>query len=297
MGLNKDSSGWNRLPLWERRLRGRLWWAAYVMDKWAYLGAGMPSHIKSEDFDVPPPTLSKLPPFVSNPDAIPIASDSDPLSVEYHFYHLVHLTIIISDTVDTFYTLRAISQTAKDFPRSLELAKPLRTRLRSWKDAFSLSLPDHRIELDGTPSLKLAYIVATMTLFRALLRPLETQDVLSEELKSGRAALLTGAKECSKEAIEFVEGLSHGVWDAFWHSWSRANFAMASSFLMRVCVNVTSAAEKQEVKDLVLRWRRVLRPGSGAAGNSMMSLALLRLEGSIFEGLLESGGSISDDRA
>lgn len=52
---------------------------------------------------------------------------------------------------------------------------------------------------------------------------------------------------------------------------------------MRLLINATSPAEKQEIKTLILRWRRVLRLGSGNAGNGMMSLALLRLEGSLME--------------
>lgn len=58
---------------------------------------------------------------------------------------------------------------------------------------------------------------------------------------------------------------------------------------MRVYVNVTSAAEKEDFKEFVMRWRRALRPGCGNAGNGMMGLALLRLEGSLREGLLDIG--------
>jgi hypothetical protein len=68
---------------------------------------------------------------------------------------------------------------------------------------------------------------------------------------------------------------------------------MASSFLMRVYINITSTVEKEDFKELVMRWRRALRPGSGNAGNGMMGLALLRLEGSLREGIL----GIEDHRA
>jgi len=256
------------------------------------LGAGMPSHIKTEDFDVRPPLICNAASSISSSTAF----SNDPFSVEPHFYHLTKLTLIVADIVETYYTIRARSRTSKDFSLSLELAKPLRIRLREWKDEFAKSIPEVQrdassgIELDGNPSLKLAYIIATMTLYRALLRPLENATLCNEDLshlQSGREAVLMGAKACSKEAIDFAEGLGSGAWDAFWHSWSSANFAMASSFLVRVSVNVATPAEKDEVRDLVLRWRRVLRPGSSASGNGMMGLALLRIEGSLREGLLE----------
>lgn len=223
IGLSVDSSRWSRLPVWERRLRGRLFWAAYVMDKWAMLGAGMPSHIKSEDFDVRPPTLFSPAADISSSRDFP----DDPLSVEPHFYHLTTLTMIVADIVDTYYTTRARSRTSKNFSLSLELAKPLRIRLREWKVEFAKSMPEHQqdasteIELDGNRSLKLAYIIATMTLYRALLRPLENAVLCGEDLShlnSGREAVLMGAKACSKEAIDFAESLGPGAWDAFWHS-------------------------------------------------------------------------------
>lgn len=321
IGLSQDSSTWTSLPPWERRLRGRLWWAVYIMDKWSFLGAGMPSHIKSEDFDMPPPILSSESGCDHRPSS-PSSDAPDCLSVGHHFYHLVQLTIILSDIVDAFYTVRATSLTADNFPLSLELAKPLHSRLKAWKDCYSLSISPtssrsgRDIELDGNPALGFAYIVATMTLFRALLRPLDKGNFGDgmdgddeNRLYMERKTVLIDATECSKEAIEFIEGLNHGVWDAFWHGCkyllrfdgpfaipllrtklgSRANFAMASSFLMRVYVNITSAAEKEEFKELVMRWRRALRPGSGNAGNGMMGLALLRLEGSLREGILDIG--------
>jgi hypothetical protein len=229
IGLSQDSSTWTRLPPWERRLRGRLWWAVYVMDKWSFLGAGMPSHVKSEDFDIPPPILSSESNCDHRPSS-PSSDASDYLSVGPHFYHLVQLTIILADIVDAFYTVRATSLTAQNFLLSLELAKPLQSRLKSWKDRFSVSIPPTSygsgsdIELDGNPALGFAYIVATMTLFRALLRPLGRGDFGDEmdgddgnRMHREREAVLIEAKKCGNEAIEFIENLNHGVWDAFWH--------------------------------------------------------------------------------
>ncbi len=341
LGLNKSCSGWNSLPRWERRLRGRLWWAIYVMDKWAFLGAGMPSHMKIDDTDVLPPNLSV--------DGLSDMEYGDKdshnlLSVPPHFYHLVCLTTIVSDIVDAYYSVQATSRTANNFSLSLELAKPLRTRLRDWKQSFTASMSSSSTSpnsinspqmnnntdkghimtsanitnetLNGNASLGFAYIVAAMTLYRALLRAVENHNAAGDEddgvdnalFSAGRTAVLAGAKECGKEAVDFVEDLMTGrrgddiagVWDAFWHSWSRANFALASSFLMRVLVNVHSNVAKvdpalvgedfSEVKGLIFRWRRILRLGSGNAGNGMMGLALLRLEGNLSqeEGLLNT---------
>lgn len=199
------------------------------MDKWSFLGAGMPSHIKSEDFDIPPPILSSQSNFDHRPSS-PSSDAAGCLSAGPHFYHLVQLTIILSDIIDAFYSVRATSLTAQNFVLSLELAKPLQLRLKSWKDRFSLSIrpisygSGTDIELDGNPALAFAYIVATMTLFRALLRPLGEGNFGGEmdrdddnRMHREREAVLIEAKECGKEAVEFIEGLNHGFWNAFGH--------------------------------------------------------------------------------
>jgi hypothetical protein len=307
------------------------------MDKWGTLAAGMPSYTREEDYDVLLPTLCSA---TAEGDVSPCPSGDgdDPLGlrrVPPHFYHLVHLTMIVSDIAHSYYSIKGASRTANNLTLSLELGKPLRTRLRNWKEAFTLSMAANIPEqsgpepgnkrnismdsLDGNASLGLAYIVTAMTLYRALLRAIENQSPAWNDVNdAGRVAILAGAKECSKEAVEFVEDLSRGdvgVWDAFWHSCtsflctkhstltligSRANFALASSFLMRVLMNVkdlnlsrnnTMSDEINDVKSLLFRWRRVLRRGSGNSGNGMMGLALLRLEGAMLqENMLPANG-------
>lgn len=343
LGICKSCSGWTGLPAWERRLRGRLFWATYVMDKWSLLGAGMPSHISDDNFDVPEPTID--PSSLTNhaKDSHPTAQEpKDLLQTPAHFYHLVHLTVILSDILKAFYTIRATSQTAKNLALSLERAKPLRARLKIWKEASTAAIAanilsgrtrndshspeatthstlklqedDDGETLDGNASLRLAYIVTAMTLYRPLLRAIEnTTDWAAAEnddtlQAAGRTAILAGAKECAKEAVEFAEDLrsrgAAGVWDAFWHSCrspiyimlpctnitlgSRSNFALATSFLMRVLVNVNATPsarddELNDVKNLIAQWRKVLRLMSGNFGNGMTSLALLRLEGDILQ--------------
>jgi hypothetical protein len=162
--------------------------------------------------------------------------------------------MILSDIMDSYYSLRATQRTSKDFTLSLELARSLRSRLKMWNDslppALALRQPERldsrgMARLSGNPSLSLAYIVATMTLFRALLRPLANLTTLEEEdhgIVGSRLAVRAGAKECAKEVVEFVENLGRGALDAFWHSWSRANFAIASSFLMQLLVTSESEA-------------------------------------------------------
>lgn len=297
LGLTRECGDWLSLPAWEISLRKRLWYGVYIMDKWASLGAGMPSHIKNEDFNVTPLAASDLElldgsqTYYGFPDSAEASS---------HFRLLSELTMILSDMIDSYYSLRATEKTSKNFSLSLELAKPLRTRLKMWHDSLPPGLSLHQndpvdargmAKLSGNASLSLAYIVATMTLFRALLRPIENLTSVEEEdhgILGSRLAVRAGAKECAKEVVELVEHLGRGALDAFWHSWSRANFAIASSFLMQLMLTAEPGPESHEINDLVSRWRWAMRFGSSTSGNGLMSLGLLRMDGL----LLENGNGV-----
>ncbi|RDL38517.1 Zn2 DNA-binding protein [Venustampulla echinocandica] len=291
LGLTRECSDWTSIPPWETALRKRLWYGVLVMDKWASLGAGMPSHIRTDDFDVLPLSDSDLEPPSLDPNSNSIPSYLEPEADAIHFRLLSELTMILSDIMDSYYSLRATQRTSRDFHRSLELATPLRSRLRAWNESLPPALsprssvpvdPRGMVHLSANPSLTLAYIVATMTLFRALLRPLDNltdAEEADQAIVASRQAVRSWARECANEVVEFVENLGRGALDSFWHSWSRANFAIASSFLMQLLLTAESEAESNDIHHLVTRWRCAMRVGSGSTANGLMSLGLLRLDG------------------
>ena len=53
LGLNIDPTRWN-LPLWEIRLRRRLWWAVVVKHSWRSIIHSRPSMLHNDDWAVPP---------------------------------------------------------------------------------------------------------------------------------------------------------------------------------------------------------------------------------------------------
>jgi hypothetical protein len=183
-----------------------------------------------EDWDVLPITDNDIEPPSHEPNQTAIPGFLEPEAEGHHFRLLSELTMILSDIMDSYYSLRATQRTSKDFTLSLDIARPLRSRLKSWNDSLPPALALRHAErvdsrgiarLSGNPSLSLAYIVATMTLFRALLRPLENLTSVEEEdhgIVGSRHAVRAGAKECAKEVVEFVENLGRGALDSFWHS-------------------------------------------------------------------------------
>lgn len=225
LGLHRDASEWN-IPVWELALRKRIWHAVVCMDKWVALGAGMPSHLRSEDVDVQLLWPSDL-------------EASDVMDAEHHFRLLTELTTILSDITDTFFTVRATQRTCKDFALSFDLARSLRVRLREWSDSMA---PYIKEELGYSSSgrhnvdhaLRLAFIVANMTLLRAILRPIDNMcnmELQDQTTMQSRAAVRAGAMDCAREAVDFVEGLGRGGMDVFWHSCKCLLTRLASGYV------------------------------------------------------------------
>ena len=101
------------------------------MDKWSFMSVGLSTHIKNEDFDVLQLTSTD---FISS-DMESLASNQavqdDTRCENSHFYHLVKLTIILSDMINSYFTIRASKLTVSNFVLTLELAKP------AWKESFN----------------------------------------------------------------------------------------------------------------------------------------------------------------
>ena len=291
IGLHRDPTGWSSVPRWERKLRSRLWWAVWTMERWVSLVRGMPSHINDDDFDVSDLT----------PEAVTDTLSSS-LHTTTHLQHLVKLTRILADIQKTYYTVRTMNRTSRDLNLSLNLARIPRAQLKSWLDSLGLGLLQSGEEasahhdLDGSASLQLSYIVTHITLFRALLRPLENWEDKAEtyparvEAAYGAAkAVIKGSLVCVTDFVTFLEGLRDAQWNAFWHSWSRPNFAIAGSFMVHV-LHLTSTSsgrrdfgfqeEDGELRALVKRWRVAIRvSANGAAGaRGLANLGLLRVE-------------------
>ncbi|KAJ5107204.1 hypothetical protein N7456_003879 [Penicillium angulare] len=279
LGLSTDCSTVWGMPEWEKRLRKRLWWATYVLDKWNFACSGLTSHIHKDDYDVSP--------LADDDDASSQFGTENSHNAQNHFRHLVELTSILSDTIDSFFTIKASKRTSTNFNITCSLANDLITRLHEWKEKFDaftsyqLTHQSPRTRLDGNASLGLAYWAVHLLISRAILRSLEakvgtTEDKQLREECSESVRLK--AESCCVEVIEFTDKLQAGSWNAFWHKFSPSNFAIASSVMMRLLMTSVSQVEKERLNNLIDRWRWVLRSGGGNTGGAMMSLGLLRLD-------------------
>ncbi|KAK1977173.1 fungal-specific transcription factor domain-containing protein [Colletotrichum cereale] len=273
LGLNLDPTNWT-IPPWEKRLRRRLAWAVSVQDQWLSLNFGRSSHIQECDWDV---SSLRADDFESMPEV------DDETPAFNHFLHLASLTEIVSKIQRHMFSVKAARVLSKSLDATFEVARPLRMELAQWvqerpdvADQPSTCVPHHG--LDGNGSLKLAYITAKISIFKALLRPKNTEVPIE-----ARTALRTGAMAVAREVYDFLVRLEAHHLEAFWHSYSRVNFAIASNFIFLLFALSPSPADADESLTLLNRWRGLLRIKSRSC--DLLNLSLLRLDAMFVAGL------------
>lgn len=133
LGLHLDCSNW-KIPEWERSLRKRLAWGLFMQDKWGALIHGRPSLIHLDNWSVQPLEPSDFPESAVDDDEEEGSSDIE--TGHLTFINMISLTEILTDILDTFFTLRATASLSNERENALkvtlEKAKPIQLRLKDW---------------------------------------------------------------------------------------------------------------------------------------------------------------------
>ncbi|EDN07753.1 hypothetical protein HCAG_04263 [Histoplasma mississippiense (nom. inval.)] len=298
LGLHQNCNSWN-IPSWEKGLRKRLSWALYVQDKWCALVHGRPSHIFAANWTVKELVMedfaginySRKRNGVGNSQKN-VGLQDIPSSVGHgarFFHHFVTLTVILSEILDTFYTLQAISEFATAGPQRtriiLERAKPIQIRLKRWfaclpdelridhhdqypwnddnsRDGGNTNIDSKNVEAipntnspchtDFNGGLHLAYFATEITLHRSIIRSLgpdSADPYLSHICRSA-------AKSRLISAMDFVNRLRPAHLRSFWPSSSRTNFALIGSFgiLLRATALTSEEDEFYRMRLDEYRW-------------------------------------------
>ena len=230
LGLHDDPSSWTTLPRWERRLRKRLWWACWVTEKWISFGHGMPSHLHQGGSSVTRLELDDLK-----------DDENHKQDISLYFLSLTQLTYILSDIVDTFFTIRSCQQYSQNIDDTLRTARDFKQRLRNWYRDLPKELRPSRStqiwsistraveELNGIASLQIAFFATELAVFQALIRPISMHVLHST--RSGSSAIgplsssishelisatMQGVIALLDEFIRLVSCFNTLEWDAFW---------------------------------------------------------------------------------
>jgi hypothetical protein len=133
MGLHLDSSRWD-LPAWEISLRCRLAWAVYMQDKWVALIEGRPPLLSDRDWIVPRLEHKDFPEHEEHNEE----GSSEVEKSQFIFIQMIELTRILSDILDTVFSLRShhgIETSHNPVGTLLSTIEPLQRRLSAWADS------------------------------------------------------------------------------------------------------------------------------------------------------------------
>ncbi|KFA50067.1 hypothetical protein S40293_08591 [Stachybotrys chartarum IBT 40293] len=270
LGINVDCTDW-QVPDWERGVRKRVAWALFMQDKWSALIYGRGSHIRLDDWDVKPLELSDFPETAKDDDSEEGSADIE--KGKKTFLHMVALTEIVSDTLDSFFTLKALRAPTR-IEDVLDKAKPIQLRLKAWHANMppGLSVDDTvPRKLSSVGYLHLAYYTAEITLHRAILRchasstlPADAQlHVLTRKAAEARFT----------SALEFVKRLKAEHFQSFWYFSSSASLAIIGIFAGILCITSqgddvdedVAFAAREDYMTKLAEYRWVLRVSSTGA--------------------------------
>jgi hypothetical protein len=205
LGLNLDPTAWSLSPLDSDR-RIRIWWALYIQDKWGALGLGRPSYLNDEHCNVPLPTADNF-------SHIGLSNTPISLTPALQFVAMAHLTTILSDLLNTFYTIKAMER-IKLLPLEMlySILDDFQRRLAAWNEEHLCQLYNVNTLLDSSGSVVLAFYTCGIVLYRAVLRYLPMGS-------PGYGDVREQAKTSLMNVVEFLEKLNVNMLRAFW--WSR----------------------------------------------------------------------------
>ncbi|KAH0558404.1 hypothetical protein GP486_004939 [Trichoglossum hirsutum] len=278
LGLHLDCSKW-KIPDWERGLRKRLAWALFMQDKWGALTHGRPSHIFRSNWAVRPVVKEDFPENAADED-----DEEGSAEVEKGimlFSQMISLTEILSEVLETFYTIKAaqeIENEGKDGTRLiLERAKPVQIKLKEWFSRLPgcLRMDSTKIrKLSSTGYLHLAYFATEITLHRRIVRSLNPTTTDPYLLHICRSA----AKTRLISAMDFVNRLKPEHLQSFWYFASKVNFALIGTFGGLLWATAPGKEEAEFYKSRLGEYRWTLRVSS--KGAEFMEFAVGMLDAS-----------------
>lgn len=289
LGLHVDPTGWTISPQ-QRSRRVRVANGVLILDKWLALGLGRPSFIARDNWDVP------LPQETDFPNPLPTMATTAPPGVHYQsaagggedfqfakhiFIAMATLSVILSDLLESFYTIRAVERMKHMSATDLyQLLAAFEARLDAFDSQYIGPWHHHQEEpsvaLDPRGTVVLAYYTLKTVLYRAILRHLPPStppprpssahshsysSTLSPDAASSpyETQIRDRARHVLLAATRFLAGLTVSQTRAFWWSpVSRINFAVIGSFMFSMLLTSTDEAQVVFWVREIGRYRRLL---------------------------------------
>ncbi|KAF3068023.1 hypothetical protein CFAM422_008085 [Trichoderma lentiforme] len=228
LGLNHNPLPW-QIPLPEKYLRMKIWWALLVHDRWTSLAHGTPPHIQKAQYDVPPPTLEYL--------SEGLIDGNNPRSElrTNIFISLVTLSEVLDRFLQYVYCVGRDKQTTTDLEHALH----------RWVETLEgpcrrIVLRGSHLDVTGAANLRLAYLTAKLLLQRIQLEAEKQGDHVNEE---GVLNRYSGARMTSEEMLMLIQDFQPEHLGDFWMSVSSFSFPAAVNFLLRCALETENSPE------------------------------------------------------
>lgn len=304
VGLHLDCSNW-KIPPWEKGLRRRLAWALYIQDKWGALIHGRPSHIFASNWGVRALSANDF------PDAEWDEGDADERDdIEKGrllFSRFVRLSEILSEILETFYTLRSTQAIADAGLQStqlvLSLAKPVQLKLKEWYSSLPASIrlesysltnyifdspPCTTDRLSSIGYLHLGYFATEITLHRKIIRSLASASSTVDSYV--QHICRSAAKARLISSMDFVNRLGPNHLQSFWFFASKTNFALIGTFGSLLWATSPGREEAEWYRRRLGEYRWTLsvssKPG-GSRGLTQFAMTMLDISTGLLKKLPE----------
>ncbi|KAI4852407.1 hypothetical protein E4T45_04723, partial [Aureobasidium sp. EXF-8846] len=270
MGLHLDSSRWD-LPAWEISLRCRLAWAVYMQDKWVALIEGRPPLLSDRDWIVPRLEHKDFPEHEEHNEE----GSSEVEKSQLIFIQMIELTRILSDILDTVFSLRShhgIETSHNPVGTLLSTIEPLQRRLSAWADSAMevLSLEKaSTMRLTCIGYLRLAHLAVEVSLHRRIVCRIMSRGSDTNTAVACRVA----AKQRWLSALQFVDSLKARHLKSFWYFSSTACLTLLISFGNVLVGSAFDSSEEQFYLDKLKEFRWTLKI-NGEMGAKFMNAAI-----------------------
>ncbi|KAG2229124.1 hypothetical protein INT48_005483 [Thamnidium elegans] len=236
LGLHRDCTKW-KIPDYEVELRKRIWYAAYLMDRWVASELGRPISIFDHEFDVELPTPYEIhTPFTSVRENTPLlileaeSSLQQKKPVYSCFLYMVTLAQILGQVLVGFHSTRG-----KQNPyANLELLHVLDRNLTNWKLSLPVELNLDTVEADREEfyapacTVNMVFECTWILLYRPFIK-LSRNQPENTELAVKALSICTAS---AKNLVTIVESVQHYSFLALpWNMAVHAVFQGAIIFL------------------------------------------------------------------
>ncbi|KAG6080747.1 hypothetical protein E4U15_003197 [Claviceps sp. LM218 group G6] len=304
LGLHLDCSNW-KIPLWEKGLRRRLAWALYIQDKWGALIHGRPSHIFASNWGVRALSANDFPDAEWDEGHADEREDIE--KGRLLFSRFVQLSEILSEILETFYTLRSTQAIADAGLQStqlvLSLAKPVQLKLKEWYSSLPASIrlesysltnyifdspPCTTDRLSSIGYLHLGYFATEITLHRKIIRSLASASSTVDSYV--QHICRSAAKARLISSMDFVNRLGPHHLQSFWFFASKTNFALIGTFGSLLWATSPGREEAEWYRRRLGEYRWTLsvssKPG-GSRGLTQFAMTMLDISTGLLKKLPE----------